>query len=306
MHSRRSISFAVILSFLLLVTGCTSGPSGKPGVPVIGGMRWESPEDSLFLAENLEAFRAQGIHSVMITFPMEADTAGTFLPAWPLAARGLQNTARLLHEEGFTLQIALTQRNQVQIFPAGKISDPPAWFRKLTSISDSMIALSGAERLVVGTDLLSAESFPDEWCKWATTLQQKYHIPVSYAVSVERLRGISFTHCSSEVAVSWSAPEDGNVVAYCRDWNYLTGKVADSFSKPVFIFSPNLLGQDKDLQFRMRLRFWPDDVAVSGFHLNTLYGKSVLVDSTSYFGLAGETAFLKTLGEYVGTADFQK
>jgi hypothetical protein len=306
MHIRNRIPFAMILSLLLSVTGCNSSSSGKKGVPVIGGMRWESPEDSLLLAENLDAFRVQGIHSVMITFPLEADTTGTFLPAWPLAARGLQNTARLLHEEGFGLQIALTQRNQVQIFPAGKISDPPGWFRKLTSISDSMIALSGAERFVVGTDLLSAESFPDEWCEWAATLQEKYHIPVSYAVSVERLRGLSFAECSSEVAASWSTPEDGNVVAYCRDWNYLTGKVADSLSKPVFIFSPNLLGQDKDLQFRMRLKFWPDDVAVSGFHLNTLYGKSVLLDSTSYFGVAGETAFLKTLGEYVRTADLQK
>lgn len=292
----------LICGLCIAFSSCNLPQEERTGVPVLGGLRWEVPEDSVYLSDNLAAFHASGIRDIMITFPLQADTSSSFLPEWPHAADNLRHIASRLQKEGFTLSLALTQRNQMQVFPAGKLINPQAWFSQLTGICDSLLILSGASRLVVGTDLLSAESFSAEWCSWASSLQEKHHIPVSYAVSVERLRGLSFAGCSSEIAVSWSAPDDGNAVAYCRDWNFMTGRVADSLGKPVFIFSPNLLGDDKSLQFRMRLRFWPQDVPVSGFHLNTLYARSALIDTTSYFGLASDAGFLAALRSYTGVA----
>jgi hypothetical protein len=290
--------------WVLLLLGCMScSPvqDERPDVPIVGGMSFEALGDTAQWTANLDALQAAGIRAVMISLPLRADTTAAALPQMPSVVVALPRLAQDLARRKMEMQLAISPLNLQSAFPHGTPSDPGRWFYALQAVCDTMLSAAQPTRLVVGKDLLPVESFNGEWCMTTEALRRRHPTcKFSYGCSIDRIKEVNFLTCMDELSVVWSPPGDGNPVAYCRDWNFQAGLVAAELGKPVLGYEANLLGKDQALEFSCRLQYWPKEVQVSGLVLNTLYSRTVLQDSTSYYGLANKPTFHRALSAYLG------
>lgn len=101
------------------------------------------------------------------------------------------------------------------------------------------------------------------------------------------------------LAIAATGALDGDHKAYARQWHTQASALARQSGQPVFLAQTNLLGEDRLLQLKNHLRFWPKRVALQGVVLNTLYPTPSVLDSTSQFGLAHDREFIAWLRAYL-------
>ena len=66
----------------------------------------------------------------------------------------------------------------------------------------------------------------------------------------------------------------------------------------MYVSHANVIGEEKTLQFKNKTRFWDAEVAVSGIVLNTIFGQSILSDTSRYFGAKQDAELQAYLKDY--------
>jgi hypothetical protein len=94
------------------------------------------------------------------------------------------------------------------------------------------------------------------------------------------------------------APEE-ELIPFYRKTNQAISQKLIEWQKPGVVVQTNLLGEDKDDQFRYQLRYWDEKAEIRGMFLNTLYCELSLTEKGSFFGLGEDEAFQTYLKQYL-------
>lgn len=293
----RGLSVFVGLVIWLLI-GCGAKPLERQGVEIIWGMRVNAPEDWLELRANLLTMDSLDMHALMIELPLKADSLGDprifCLPG--KADLALLKSANLRLNLGF----CTTKSDDL-------------WYEdealKLYDWNDSMqVELRRAlncfknislERVVIGpgsaTDRFNGGAWKNLIAVGKTIAP---NCRFSIAADREMLEKSEASAVSDELSIDCKILIPDEFKTASRSEHQRIASFASHMDKPVFLFRSNILGEQAMLQIKNRLRFWPDDLVVSGLCLNSLYPKITLRDQNPYYGTQDEPETAAFLVQY--------
>lgn len=286
------------LFLLTLALGCRSNELERSRVPLIWGMRFDSPAAEADANPNLAMLRDLKMRDLMLELPLVADTNG--LPSIPMLPFGSMKGLLLNYRVGLNLTIAPTATKEV--FPKDSLTvSPDAWFAALrTEIQRVLDAFAPCpiDRVVVGSSLTPVEQYGDLWKSTFDSLRRGGEIMFSYGSTLENLANFPLLKASDEFALDYRPMSGDDLKDQSRDYHAQIEHITDSLHMPLFIFRANILGEDPVLQFKNRLRFWQPKTRFRGLAVNTLYSRIPFRDSTSYYGVADNPDFLEFVKEY--------
>lgn len=180
----------------------------------------------------------------------------------------------IYNRERFTMEMQANPEEAIQIY--------------INELARLLNAFGGVKvgKVVIG-------KMPNEWeAKFSSEqvrrsvkqLRDMSEAPLSYCVDVDRVRLFSEWEDFDEVAVSYPPAPEEEQIPYNRTWNKDVGAAADSLGKSILIWHSNLIGDYKTTQLKNHLRFWPENVVISGLNLNTVYHEITPLDDNPYFG----------------------
>jgi hypothetical protein len=287
-----------ILPCLLLLAGCRELDLERSRVPLIWGIRYDTPAAEAVFLPNLAHLRDVKMRELILELPLRADSNG--LPTVPPLPLGDMPT--LLNRFRTHLHVVFAPTNQEELFPDGRLKvSPTAWFEGLHRAVDSTLeAFSGfsISRVVIGSGLTLVEKEDAEWKRLLDSLKTGHDYFVSYGTRPAALAQLGFLPHCDELCVDYPPQADDNPKPFCRDINTQIAALADSLHKPVFVFRANVMGEQQLEQLKNRLRFWPSEVRLRGVAMNSLYARIPLMDSTSYYGMADNPEIAAFLEAY--------
>lgn len=299
----RKLSLLIgFLGLIIAFSGCETPHMERQNVPVIFGMRLDGGTTETDVDGNYVWLKDQGYHDLMVEIPLRAtlDTPWTpFVDSLQLAQVSV--LASKAHTYGFQLHLALMSNNQREAFPEHSTFVYERWFRSLELIGHAVLNACGPwqpERLIIGENLSTAESYAKQWKQVFENLREQWKISVSYCSYSNRETADALWAVSDEICLSYSASVSSNPIPFCRNQNLRISALADSLNKPVFIARANLLGREPENLFNYRLRYWQEGIQLNGICLNSIYSKIGPRDSTSYYALMDEPALLSRVQAY--------
>lgn len=284
-----------LLIFSLLILGsCRSPALEREDIPLMWGIRYEGEEAANWLKRNIQT-EDRG-REWMVEIPVVADDSmRPTIPDLPL--KDLQNG---LEDDQLTFNLAFTTSFEKELFPEGKFSDTTEWFKSLThSIQECLGSFNKEpERVIVGNDWKVTESAQGHWRQVFTDLRTSYKGKLGYGWHGDRTSVPSWIDACDFFALEYPPVADPNPKPYCIQNNPRMAGVADSLGLPLFIYRANVMGNYKTIGLKNRLRFWPEEIPVSGLVANSLYPKLPLLDSSSYFGVMQDQEFINYWKSY--------
>lgn len=286
--------------FLLALTclACTTRSLERPDVPIVWGMRLNEPADASELSPNLAKLRELVMRSLVIELPLKADSAG--LPRITVDAPG--EIVGLMGRFKVRLHLAICNTNEEELFPIGRPANPALWFQTLRAeIHRNLEVLETypPDRVIIGGDMLQVGYAVDEWRNLLAGLRVDFPgILFSVGGRTEFLDSSGLGALSDELCIDYPPMAGEELKAECRVENQHISDLAGKTSKPVFMYRANIIGETPLIQFKNRLRFWPDETQVSGICINTIYPKVPARDDHTYYGLADDADLLSYLQAY--------
>ena len=171
------------------------------------------------------------------------------------------------------------------------------WFEALTQ--ELLAALQsidwshGPERVIIGNDWETVERNAQEWEEMFDRLRDDLKgIQLGYGFHGDRKTPPSFVRKCDFFALEYPPVADENPKPFAIQNNPRMASFASMVEKPLFIYRSNIMGKHKTIGLQNRLRFWVDEIPVTGLVANSLYAKIPPLDSTSYFGVMTDEEFL--------------
>lgn len=284
--------FSCCFCLFILMTGCTSPQLEREDVPLIWGIRYEGHDAAEWIPRNLD----YGADHWMIEIPMVADSLHLpRIPDLPLAVLG-----EAIEEAQIQYSIAFTTLSGPELFPNEKPINPDQWFPQLEAEILSFLNhfKLGPERIVVGNDWKETESYDTDWRQLFTAVKKESQAQVGYGWRGDRKEMPDWLDACDFFALEYPPLAESDPRPYAVQNNPKMGRCADSLGIPLFIYRGNLMGKDRVPGLKNRLRFWPTSLHVQGFVANSMYPKLPPLDSSSYFGVMTDTAFLNYWNQY--------
>lgn len=279
----------ILLVLMLLLSACTPTLE-REDVPVSFSLRLDSRIEFPVLATDFATVRQAGARTVYLEMMLEQNPE-TRLPKFNRTALvQLPQVLALAKEHQLQVGLIVAHSEIFPLFPGDSAGCPvPAWFAKYrTELADMLGRCQGTalQRIVIGTEFGPVEGETAQWDSLLAWVRTQTPAPLVYTRFVGSLsHPPDLWRRVDEIGLAYEAAPDGNTKRACRDWNTRAGALAREMGKPVFISGANLLMQEKDLQFQNRLRFWEEDVRLSGLNINCIYTVTALTDTSQYFAL---------------------
>lgn len=292
----RKYFFLLIIVFGLV--GCNSPELERPDVTISWGMRLNESQDAGQINPNLSKLRELVMRDLVLELPLKADSLGMpqVVLDVPKEMTGLLSTYRN------RLQLAFCNTNEAELFPQGKHADPARWFARLQSEIErnlGLLALTMPERVIVGGELGPMAEQDAGWKAMFEALRSKYpKTHFSVGEHIDLLENSGLGAISDELTVDYAPLAGEQVKAESRAENQRIAALAQRLGKPVFIYRANLMGEGQLLQLKNRLRFWPEELQLTGLCINTLYAPIAARDDHTYYGLADNADVLEYLEAY--------
>lgn len=309
MKKKLSAHFFFLLLGLvnLFFISCSSPGDTRACVEVNLGARFDSPDEFSHMEKNLFWIsKEKNNYPMLFEFPLFGDSSESTHVKFP--APVLKAFRKEIKDKTLgtgEISLAISNSHNQQTFPYGIMNDPQTWFAELGAYADSLLMFSKGmkvQRLIFGKNIQLAEPFLNEWKELFSSLRKKFKIKISYACDIDRIGLVKdLVSISDELAVIYPPYEGEHAIPFSRKNNLEAASIAKRLSLPVFIFQSNLLGENRKTAFDYHLKFWDPEVEISGVCLNSLYGKFVVIDSSSYFGIQGDNEFNAHLKFYSGT-----
>lgn len=270
------------------------------------GMRLDGGTTEQDIFDNFEWLRDHHISDLMVEMPFQS----SFLPPHRPYVDSLQldqiaAIASQCHQHKVNLHIGLLTQNQTELFPQNRIDSPDLWFQQLELMTHHILNACGPyppRRVLFGENLVVAESYASKWREVFEHLRDRWKVLISYSSHSDRSSAEPLWSISDEIAISYSAATDDDALPFCREQNLHIAQLAKQQQKPVFISRSNLLGRHPEQLFDYRLRYWGEDVMVSGICINTIYSRVSPLDSSSYYGIKDQADLLQKLDDYITTS----
>ncbi len=286
--------FPLLFLSLLVLSACQSPDLERAEVPLLWGIRYEGEDAGQWLEQNLEV-EGRGTEW-MIEIPIIAgDSNFPTIPELPLEELG-----RGLAAQQISFNLAFTTSFGKELFPTGKLVDTTAWFHALTNeVKECLEAIhQEPRRLIVGNDWKLAEPAQAHWRQLFQDLKSTTNSQLGYGWNGDRLTLPPWIDVCDFFALEYPPVADPNPKPYAIQNNQRMGRAADSLGLPLFIYRGNVMGNYKTIGLKNRLRFWPEEVQVTGLVANSLYAKLPLLDSSSYFGVMQDQEFINYWKSY--------
>lgn len=269
-------------------------------------IRLEDFIDQKKAVNDLAAIDSFGIGTVYLELVVEGN-ASTGLPK--INRTALVNLSRLLPKIkalGLKYGLILSESDRFPLFPE-EAPQPAAteWFGKyrqeLTGLhTRCQRAGSQPTRVVIGADFVAVEADLRQWERSIAHCRELFPgTPIVYSALVERHREVPLWAAVDEIGVMYVPPLDGNYKRAHRTWNRNISQLAQRESKPVFISHANITLAEKEWQLKNKFRFWAEEVELTGVNVNTVFGLSVLSDTTEYFALPPGSDARSFLADYI-------
>jgi hypothetical protein len=289
----------VFICLFLFLSACGPADLERSRVPLIWGMRFDSPESEREVNANLALMRDLKMRELMLELPLLCDSAGLpFVPDLPI---GSMKGLLLSYRVGLHLTFAPT--NSKSLFPSDSLTvQPEAWFERLEKeINQVMEVFSPCpiDRVVVGSNLQPVEAFTSMWQSTFDSLRKGRETLFSYGGSLDRLADFDNLRVSDEFALDYRPISGEDMKAESRDYHEEIQYITDSLHMPLFVFRANIIGEDPLMQFKNRLRFWRPQTRHRGMAINTLYAPIPPRDAKTYYGLADNPEFMEFVHEYL-------
>ncbi len=193
-------------------------------------------------------------------------------------------------------------------------SDEPLYFRDTTDFNrwfahyyfelDRVLERTTGyplQRLIIGNEFKELERRPPhEWRHLTDSLRALSKAKLVYSTTPERVRNVNIWPLLDEIGIAYLPVADGSLKRAHRAWHEDISELVRTYDRPVYISHANVIGDDKLLQFKNKTRFWDEEVRVNGINLNTVYGTTVLSDTSKYFGWQSSPDALEYLESYTG------
>lgn len=283
-----------LLLFLLLLGSCRSPQLERQDVPLMWGIRFEGEEALEWINRNLES--SEKGKEWMIEIPVVAsDSQIPSIPELPLRA-----LSQALDQNDVEFNLAFTTSFVKELFPTGALTDTTNWFDGLqTAIQNSLNAFDRPpKRLIVGNDWKTSEPAEEHWRSLMKNLRNENKIEIGYGWNGDRLSAPKWLDVCDFFALEYPPIADPNPKPYSIQNNPRMATISDSLDKPMFIYRANVMGNFKTIGLKNRLRFWPEEIEVTGLVANSLYAKLPPLDSSSYFGVMQDKEFLNYWNSY--------
>lgn len=279
----RNRSFFILSLLALLAWGC-SRTLERPGVPIWAGVRLGPELDTLALAAHLDTLRAWGFAGVVLEGTVKATTDSLAIAPGQLAA--LRAGQRAATRVGLPVGFALS---------APHPDSMAGWGPKAArAYGVALTELLNADRARSPKLAVAGLNFGDA----AATLDLPSEQP-TLLLNAQLPGALAPNPTSDYLTVAAYGALDGDHKAYARQWHTQASALARQSGQPVFLAQTNLLGENRLLQLKNHLRFWPRDVELKGLVLNTIYPTPSVLDSSSQFGLAHERELIAWLRGYL-------
>ena len=285
--------------FLCLSCSCAP-PLERPKIPVIPAIEWEVDYPSNQVLRDQKILQTFNFQHIAFGIPVrvnvekglvQSDTA--FLKTFSqvvLSYSSLYQTFTLCFRfEGDTEVWLAQQRDLLPFF-----SSYTQWILKIIGSLPSK-----PTRIVLGSDIFTAH----QESAWVFLINQLRENNISakllIAATPDRMRANLPWQLCDEIGLLMVSPEDGNHKKYARTWHPKIGNLASYLQKPIYIVRANLLEPKAEIPFKNLLRYWPENVQVSGIQLNTIFPTPIFADSAQPYGRLHDDDFLKTVHNYV-------
>lgn len=290
--------FPLTLLLFAIVLGCHPIDLERSDVPVYWGMRLNEPSDDWEFAPNLEAMRSVGMKRLVLELPLRADSAGFPM----IAVVPSPNTAHLISQFGGQLTLAISTTHRGELFTKDVLPDSEAWFAAMAKTVEDAVHSVGdqsLERIVLSADWGPFSTDSVHWKQLLDGLRKRHvNAKISIGGRIEQLDTTGLAALSDEVVVDYPPMAGDELKSPSRAENQESSALCIRLKKPLFVFRANVIGDSPLLQIKNRLRFWPQELQISGICLNSLYPKLPLRDSLSYYGLHDNPDAVEFVKEY--------
>jgi hypothetical protein len=291
---------ASLLLGALLLPGC--GDLERSGIPVSFSFRIDEPVSSDIRRRDFQRLDSLGVERVYLELIVEPHE-DTLLPKINrYCLTQLSDLLPQIRKRGYELGLILNHSKFKPLFPSDSLPPAEQWFRSYRQEIGRMLKRCEGypvQRLVLGTEFRPWEDRLHAWRQLTARLDTATQAQLIYTAEAPRIPTVALWPAVDAIGVSYIPSPRGNPKVSCRKWNRAIAETARKHDKPVFISHTNLIGQDKLIKFKNRLRFWHEDVRLSGVNVNTIYPVSVLTDTTKYFGMKTEQATKAYIGRYM-------
>lgn len=288
------------LALLAMVVAC--GPIEQQQVPMWLGLRLNRTVDLATFSQDLAALQQYKAQGLSIELLVEPDSTG--LPR--LSPMSLQEWARvqpLLLRQPVPLTLVFTHDQFQPLLARWDHRSRQPWFaqyrQQLLGFLHTLPKPLQPYRVVVANRFDRIAHYRQEWDTLLLALRPHTKALLTYAAHLpEADRFHSWQHCD-EVAVNYSDVDVDNQKALAQDRNPQLARLAQRYGKPIFIANANLIGDQKLLKLKNRLRFY-GETPLSGLTLNNLFPQTVLTDTNAHFlGLQHQPEVLAFLKDYL-------
>jgi hypothetical protein len=290
--------YLLVISLAMVCVACGPQNLERAEVPLAMGMRLNESADAAQLSPNLAELRSIKVRNLILELPLVADRSSL-----PHVAVDVPKEAKgLLDQYRVHLQLIFCNNNEAELFPFGHPTDPKAWFSGLhTEICRNLDLLKGfpLERVIIGGTLLQVAKETEHWRDLLMQLRKSYPgIPFSIGGRTELLEDSELAALSDEITIDYLPMAGKELKPESRTENQRIAALAQKLGKPIFIYRANIIGEDQLIQFKNRLRFWPEGVKLNGLAINTLYATVPTRDDHTYYGLRDNPDFMEFVQAY--------
>ena len=288
-------AYLLLIVLPLLLIGCMAPQLEREDVPVHWGIRLDNADHPQIFSEN---FAYTGPSTpLLVEIPVSADSNG--LPI--ISHAGLTSLAGKAQQANAPLTIALTTTFSKELFPKGEVQDKKAWFEAYRQEIADIVDIFGPgppNRLILGNDWKAVEQEEEQWISLLQSLRSQHPgISFGYGTLAEENVPTWVNHCDF-LAIEYPALADPNPKRRAMELNPMIAAKAQESELPLLIYRANLMGPFKAIALKNQLRFWPEEMDLTGIFINSLYPRIAPLDTTSYFGLHTSPDLLDFLKEY--------
>ena len=209
-------------------------------------------------------------------------------------------------EEPVEVIDTVANENQLKGAFADHFSTPEQmklWFEALTQeLLGNLVSIDwshGPERVIVGNDWKTVEGYGKEWEQMMDRLRYDLKgLKIGYGFHGDRSDPPAWVSKADFFALEYPPVADENPKPFAIQNNPRMASFASDRELPLFIYRSNIMGKHKTIGLQNRLRFWVDELPVTGLVANSLYAKIPPLDSTSYFGVMTDEEFLAYWDSY--------